>query len=113
MDQILQILIQNGYIDEASAKDLQDLAQTESKTVRQLVIDQEILSEDDLLAVMAAYQDTEAIDLGGMTIETEGAAGSKERTIAGAAREPPTVRNKALLQAAGRKRRQSARGDWA
>ena len=71
MDQILQILVQNGYIDDDSAKDLQDLAKTESKTVRQLVIDQEILSEDDLLAAMAAYQDTEAIDLGGMTIETE------------------------------------------
>ena len=55
MDQILQILVQNGYIDDDSAKDLQDLAKTESKTVRQLVIDQEILSEDDLLAAMAAF----------------------------------------------------------
>ena len=40
MDQILQILIQNGYIDEAAAKDLADLSKTESKPVRQLVIDQ-------------------------------------------------------------------------
>ena len=71
MDQILQILIQNGYIDEAGAKDLQDLAKTESKTVRQTVIDQGILDEDSLLAAMAAYQDTEAIDLGSMTIESE------------------------------------------
>ena len=31
MDQILQILIQNGYIDEAGAKDLADLAKTESR----------------------------------------------------------------------------------
>ena len=29
MDQILQILIQNGYIDESGAKDLADLAKTE------------------------------------------------------------------------------------
>ncbi len=71
MDQILQILVQNGYIDEAGAKDLQDLAKTESKTTRQLVIDQGILDEDSLLAAMAAYQDTEAIDLGSMTIDTE------------------------------------------
>ena len=71
MDQILQILIQNGYIDEAGAKDLADLAKTESKSTRQLVIDQGILDEDSLLSVMAAYQDTEAIDLGSMTIETE------------------------------------------
>ncbi len=71
MDALLQILVQNGYIDEESARDLQDVAKTEGKTVRQLVIDQEILSEDDLLAAMAAYQDTEAIDLGNMTIETE------------------------------------------
>ena len=71
MDQILQILIQNGYVDEAGAKDLADLAKTESKSVRQLVIDNGVLDEDSLLAVMAAYQDTEAIDLGGMTLETE------------------------------------------
>ena len=71
MDALLQILVQNGYIDEESARDLQDVAKTEGKTVRQLVIDQEILSEDDLLGAMAAYQDTEAIDLGNMTIETE------------------------------------------
>ena len=71
MDQILQILEQNGYIDDTGAKDLQDLAKTESKSVRRLVIDQGLLSEDDLLAVMAAYQDTEAIDLAGMTIDTD------------------------------------------
>ena len=71
MDQILQILIQNGYVDEAGAKDLADLAKTEAKTVRQLVIDQGILDEDSLIAAMAAYQDTEAVDLGTMTIESE------------------------------------------
>lgn len=71
MDQILQILIQNGYIDDAAAKDLMDLSKTESKSVRQLVMDQGILDEDSLLAVLAAYQDTEAIDLGAMTIESE------------------------------------------
>ena len=36
MDQILQILIQNGYIDENGAKDLADLSKTESKPIRQL-----------------------------------------------------------------------------
>ena len=71
MDQILQILIQNGYIDEAGAKDLADLSKTESKPIRRLVIDQGILDEDSLLAAMAAYQDAEAIDLAGMTIESE------------------------------------------
>ena len=71
LDPILQILVNNGYIDEEGAGDLQDLAQTESKSVRHLVIDQEIITEDDLLACMAANEDTEAIDLGAMTIETE------------------------------------------
>ena len=71
LDPILQILVQNGYLDEEGARDLQDLAKTEAKSVRQTVIDQEIVTEDDLLACMAAYQDTEAIDLGGMTIDTE------------------------------------------
>lgn len=71
LDPILQILVNNGYIDEEGASDLQDLAKTEAKSVRHLVIDQEIITEDDLLACMAANEDTEAIDLGAMTIETE------------------------------------------
>ena len=71
MDQILNILIQNGYLDEDQANDLADLSKSEAKPVRRLVIDQEILSEDDLLAAMAAYQDTEMIDLGAMTLEQE------------------------------------------
>ena len=71
LDPILQILVNNGYIDEEGAGDLQDLAKTEAKSVRHLVIDQEIITEDDLLACMAANEDTEAIDLGAMTIETE------------------------------------------
>ena len=71
LDPILQILVQNGYLDEDSAKDVQDVAKSEGKSVRQTVLDQEILSEDDLLAAMAAYQDTEAIDLASMTIETD------------------------------------------
>ena len=70
-DPILQILVQNGYLDEVSAQELADTAKTEGKSIRQAVLDQEILSEDDLLGVLAAYQDTEAIDLGGMTIDTE------------------------------------------
>src|SRR5574344_2323367 len=70
-DPILQILVQNGYIDEAAANDLADLAKTQAKPLRQLVIDQGIVTEDDLLAAIAAYQDTEAIDLEDMTIDTD------------------------------------------
>ena len=71
MDQILQILIQNGYLDEAGAAEVADLAKVNSKTVRQQVIDSGLLDEDSLLGAMAAYQDTEAIDLGALTIESE------------------------------------------
>ena len=71
LDPILQILVQNGYLDEDGAKDVEDLAKTESKTVRQQVIDSEIVTEDDLLACMAADQNTEAIDLGSMTLDQD------------------------------------------
>ena len=71
LDPILQILVQNGYIDEDAAADLQDLSKTESKSVRRLVLDQEIVSEDDLLAAIAADRDTEAIDLASMTLDTD------------------------------------------
>ena len=70
MDQILQILIQNGYIDEAGASDIADLAKTESKSVRKQILDSGILDEDSLLAAMAAYQDTESIDLSSLTIDS-------------------------------------------
>ena len=70
-DPILQILVQNGYLDEVSAQEIADTAKTEGKSIRQAVLDQGILSEDDLLGVIAAYQDTEAIDLGAMTIDTD------------------------------------------
>ena len=69
LDPILQLLVQNGYLDEDSAKEIQDVSKTEGKPVRRLVIDQEILSEDDLLSLMAADQNTEAIDLANMTLE--------------------------------------------
>ena len=71
MDQILQILIQNGYVDEAGAQDIADLAKTENKTVRRQNLDSGVLDEDSLLAAMAAYQDAEAIDLGALTLETD------------------------------------------
>ena len=51
-DPILQILVQNGYLDEASAQELADTAKTEGKSIRQAVLDQGILSEDDLLGVI-------------------------------------------------------------
>ena len=71
MDQILQILVQNGYVDEAGAQDIADLAKTENKTVRRQILDSGVLDEDSLLAAMAAYQDAEAIDLGALTLETD------------------------------------------
>ncbi|MBO5752008.1 MAG: type II/IV secretion system protein [Kiritimatiellae bacterium] len=64
-------MIQNGYLDEAGAAEVADLAKVNSKTVRQQVIDSGLLDEDSLLGAMAAYQDTEAIDLGALTIESE------------------------------------------
>ena len=69
LDPILQLLVQNGYVDESTARDLADIAKTESKSVRRLVIDQGILTEDDLLGLMAADQNTEAVDLSSMSID--------------------------------------------
>jgi len=69
LDPILQLLVQNGYVDEDTARDLADIAKTESKSVRRLVIDQGILTEDDLLGLMAADQNTGAVDLASMSID--------------------------------------------
>ena len=40
MDQILQILVQNGYIDQDSAKDLQDLAHRDVGAGGAAIVDQ-------------------------------------------------------------------------
>ena len=68
-DPILQLLVQNGYVEKDGAADLADLARTESKGVRQLVIDQGIVTEDELLGLMAADQNTEAVDLSQMAVD--------------------------------------------
>ena len=71
-DLLLDLLVQNGVIDQQQAAEvLEQQAASAGKTVRQLVIDDGYVTEDDLLGMMAAYQGCEVIDLKSMTLDTD------------------------------------------
>ncbi len=71
-DPLLDLLIQNGVLDDDQVAIIkEEQANNAGKTVRELVIDGEYVSEDDLLGMMAAYQGCDVIDLGAMTLDTD------------------------------------------
>ncbi len=71
-DPLLDLLIQNGVLDDDQVGIIkEEQANNAGKTVRELVIDGEYVSEDDLLGMMAAYQGCDVIDLGAMTLDTD------------------------------------------
>ncbi len=71
-DPLLDLLVQNGVLDDEQVAVIkEEQANNAGKTVRELVIDGEYVSEDDLLGMMAAYQGCDVIDLGAMTLDTD------------------------------------------
>ncbi|MBR1870813.1 MAG: hypothetical protein IJ802_03205, partial [Kiritimatiellae bacterium] len=70
-DPLLDLLKQNGYLDDDTIAVIEEEQKTSGKSVRQTVIDGEYCTEDDLLSMMAAYQGCDVIDLGAMTLETD------------------------------------------
>ena len=71
-DPILDLLVQNGVIDDDQIAVIREEQRNSAgKTIRQLVIDGGYVTEDDLLAMMAAYQGCDVIDLSSMTLETD------------------------------------------
>ena len=71
-DPLLDLLVQNGVLDEEQVATIRDEQKNDGgKPVRQIVIDGGYATEDDLLAMMAAYQGCEVIDLAAMTLDTD------------------------------------------
>ena len=71
-DPLLDLLKQNGVLDDEQIAVILDEQKNDGgKPIRQLVIDGGYATEDDLLAMMAAYQGCEVIDLADMTLETD------------------------------------------
>ena len=70
-DPLLDLVISNGVIDQEQADQLREEQASSGKTIRQLIIDNGILTEDDLLGMMAAYQACEVVDLTSFTIDPD------------------------------------------
>lgn len=70
-DPIIELVVSNGYIEESQVADLQEEHERAGKSYRELLIAQGILTEDDLLGLMASYQGCDVIDLENMQISTE------------------------------------------
>jgi type IV pilus assembly protein PilB len=62
-DYLLQQLVADGLVDEATALELQDEQQRTGTPIRDLLIDMEIMKEEDLLDFIARQMDTYVADL--------------------------------------------------
>ena len=72
LDPLLDLLVQNGVLDDAQVDTILEEAKNPTgKTIRQILIDGEYVTEDDLLGMMAAYQGCEVVDLSSMTLSTD------------------------------------------
>ncbi len=70
-DPLLDLAINNGLLDSAQAEELNDEHVRSGKTIRMLLIEQEFVTEDDLLAMIAAYQGCDVIDLSAIQLSQD------------------------------------------
>ena len=72
LDPLLDLLVQNGVLDDGQVETILEEAKNPTgKTLRQILIDGEYVTEDDLLGMMAAYQGCDVVDLSEMTLDTD------------------------------------------
>ena len=72
LDPLLDLLVQNGVLADGQVETILEEAKNPTgKTLRQILIDGEYVTEDDLLGMMAAYQGCEVVDLSDMTLDTD------------------------------------------
>jgi len=69
-DPLIDLMISNGIIDEQQSTELREEHALNGKPIRDLLVDMGYVAEDDLLAMMAAYQGCEVIDLEGFSPDT-------------------------------------------
>lgn len=62
-DQLLDHLLQHDYVSEAQSNDVLDEHNRTGRSVRQIILDMEIMSEDDLLEQMALLMGVRVLDL--------------------------------------------------
>ena len=70
-DPLLDLVVSNGIIDQQQAEELREEHTNTGHSIRQLLIDNGFVGEDDLLGMMAAYQGCDVVDLAVMSLDTD------------------------------------------
>lgn len=68
---ILDLAKSNGVIDDAQALWLQEEEDRTGKQIRDLIVDNNFISEEDLLSLLASYMGTDLVDLGEIDIPVD------------------------------------------
>ncbi len=66
---LVQLVLDNGFIDEAQAQAIVRQHIEEGKPYKTLILDLNVLSEEDLLSLMAGSQGTDVVDLTSVTFD--------------------------------------------
>jgi type IV pilus assembly protein PilB len=70
-DPLLDLVVSNGIIDLEQADELRGDQANTGRPIRQLLVDNGFVSEDDLLGMMAAYHGCDVVDLSVMALDPE------------------------------------------
>ncbi len=68
---LIDLVVSNGIIDQEQAEALREEHTGTGKPIRTLLVDMGYVAEDDLLGMMAAYQGSEVVDLGVLSLDTD------------------------------------------
>ena len=71
IDPVIDLVVANGIIDEAQVEALREEHESSGHSYRALLIAQEILTEEDLLGMMASYLGCDVMDLADIQVPTE------------------------------------------
>jgi type IV pilus assembly protein PilB len=93
---ILDLAISNGILDAQQALDVREEHTRNGKSLRALLVDMGYVSEDDLLAMMAAYQGCEVVNLPELELSQEllrtlPASVAREHNVIPVASTPGTI----------------------
>jgi len=71
IDPVIDLVVANGIIDEAQVEALREEHESSGHPYRALLISQGILTEEDLLGLMASYQGCDVMDLSDLQVQHE------------------------------------------
>ena len=70
-DPLLDLVVSNGVLDAQQVEEIREEQKNSGRPIRQILIDDGYITEDDLLGMMAAYQGCEVINLDEVEIDPD------------------------------------------